>query len=298
MEQQSWREVIVHKDVAASVDALLRGHTPVVELRTRDEQDRVHVQRVITPAIESPAWGGGPGYDSRNGRRGGNEPSPNGGPGSRRGKLLADPRYAREEPDEDFWEEALQAAVDLEAEEPTGTAGASGTHNSPAKRKVRIYPFGVSRDRLEQSARRMRVPVEISTDQAQADAVITSRSYYRRQSERLRGTEGERKPVYILRTNTVAQMQQCLARIFEQRQSAQQLSGGVHIGDADNPAMDAMQEAEDAIHQLLNVGTGQMDLTPQNAYIRRLQHRVAERYNLESRSHGKEPNRRVQIYAR
>jgi stage III sporulation protein SpoIIIAA len=298
LEQQSWREVIVHKDVAASVDALLRGHAPVVELRTRDEQDRVRIQRVIAQPIEAPAWGGGPGYDSRNGRRGGHELAPTGGAGSRRGKLLADPRYAREEPDEDFWEEALQAAVDLEAEEPTGTAGASGTHRSPSKRKVRIYPFGVSRDRLEQSARRMRVPVEISSDQAQADAVITSRSYYRRQSERLRETEGERKPVYILRTNTVAQMQQCLARIFEQRQSAQQLAGGVHIGDADNPAMDALQEAEDAIHQLLTLGTGQMDLTPQNAYIRRLQHRVAERYNLESRSHGKEPNRRVQIYAR
>src|SRR5689334_20354029 len=61
VEQESWREVIVHKDVAASVDALLRGHTPVVEMRTRDEQDHGHVQRGIAPAIGAPAWGGGPG---------------------------------------------------------------------------------------------------------------------------------------------------------------------------------------------------------------------------------------------
>src|SRR5579885_1337381 len=101
LEQQSWREVIVHKDVAASVDALLRGHAPVVERRTRDEHDRVTVQRVITPAIEAPAWGSGSERDSRNGRRGAHEYGPTGGPGSRRGKLLTDPRYAREEQDQD-----------------------------------------------------------------------------------------------------------------------------------------------------------------------------------------------------
>ena len=43
--------------------------------------------------------------------------------------------------------------------------------------------------------------------------------------------------------------------------------------------------------------TGQdaVDLTPQNAYIRRLQHMLAQRYNLLSRSLGKEPYRRVRI---
>jgi predicted RNA-binding protein Jag len=39
-------------------------------------------------------------------------------------------------------------------------------------------------------------------------------------------------------------------------------------------------------------------LAPQNAYVRRIQHQIANRYNLESRSFGKEPYRRVQLYAR
>ena len=38
-----------------------------------------------------------------------------------------------------------------------------------------------------------------------------------------------------------------------------------------------------------------MELSPQNAYIRRLQHQMAERNNLMSRSRGAEPNRRVEL---
>ncbi|HET8945183.1 MAG TPA: R3H domain-containing nucleic acid-binding protein [Dehalococcoidia bacterium] len=38
-----------------------------------------------------------------------------------------------------------------------------------------------------------------------------------------------------------------------------------------------------------------MDLSPQNAYVRRLQHMLAQRYNLTSRSMGKEPYRHVRI---
>ena len=38
------------------------------------------------------------------------------------------------------------------------------------------------------------------------------------------------------------------------------------------------------------------ELPPANAYIRRLQHQMATRYNLISRSRGKEPNRRVKIF--
>jgi hypothetical protein len=193
---------------------------------------------------------------------------------------------------------------DVMAEEPTGTTGpsASGSIHSlrPGDRKLRIYPFGISRDRLEQAGKHLRVPVEISNDQRMADAVITSRHYYRRQAERLRSAEGgERKPVYVLRTNTVAQIEQCLARLFEMRRSqsyhASRSSGGPASA---NPTMDAMQEAEDAIHKLLTAHIPHADLAPQNAYVRRLQHRIAERYNLESRSYGREPNRRVKIFSR
>jgi predicted RNA-binding protein Jag len=46
----------------------------------------------------------------------------------------------------------------------------------------------------------------------------------------------------------------------------------------------------------LNQGDPSIELTAQNAYIRRLQHQLAQRYNLASRSTGREPYRRVRIF--
>jgi predicted RNA-binding protein Jag len=61
-----------------------------------------------------------------------------------------------------------------------------------------------------------------------------------------------------------------------------------------DPVVNGLKEAEDAIGQVLTA-SGAVDLNPQNAYIRRLQHLEAQRYNLLSRSVGKEPNRYVRI---
>ena len=60
--------------------------------------------------------------------------------------------------------------------------------------------------------------------------------------------------------------------------------------------LEAIREAEDASHRMLSEEEGTAVLNPQNAYIRRLQHQVAQRYNLRSSSTGREPLRRVRIY--
>jgi predicted RNA-binding protein Jag len=57
----------------------------------------------------------------------------------------------------------------------------------------------------------------------------------------------------------------------------------------------ALGEAEEAVNQVKN-GRGVIELSPQNAYIRRLQHLIAERNDLLSKSLGKDPQRRVTIY--
>ncbi len=293
VEQRSWREVVVVADVATAVDDILRGQPLTAERRTLDDQGNVRTETVHLDEDEETIPREGARRNLARGR------------GSQSGwEQFGERTYSAEawwdeQSSSDEGEAEAEADYDVMAEEPTGTTGpSSGGSNihalRPAGRKLRIYPFGISRERLEQAGKHLRVPVEISSDQRLADAVITSRNYYRRQAERLRDVEGERKPVYILRTNTVAQIEQCLSRLFDQRRSQSHHASGVR----NNPTMDAMQEAEDAIHKLLTVHMPHADLAPQNAYVRRLQHRIAERYNLESRSYGKEPNRRVKIFSR
>ncbi|MAR31358.1 MAG: AAA family ATPase, partial [Dehalococcoidia bacterium] len=57
----------------------------------------------------------------------------------------------------------------------------------------------------------------------------------------------------------------------------------------------ALKEAEDAAHEVLN-GTFSVQLEPQKAYIRRLQHMLIDRMNLSSTSKGKEPYRSLLVY--
>ncbi|HEX6541188.1 MAG TPA: R3H domain-containing nucleic acid-binding protein [Ktedonobacterales bacterium] len=295
IEQRSWREVIVIPDVASAVDDILRGYPLTAERRTLDDQGNLRRETVRLDE------------DGETITREGSRRNLARNRGSQSGWAQFGERTFSNEA---WWNDETPAEesdsdeeYDVMAEEPTGTTGPSTSgsiHALPlTSRKIRIYPFGISRERLEQAGKHLHVPVEISNDQRMADAVITSRHYYRRQSERLRALEGERKPIYILRTNTVAQIEQCLSKLFDLRRSQSYHAQGAAIGHAShNPTMDAMQEAEDAIHKLLSSHIPHADLAPQNAYVRRLQHRIAERYNLESRSYGKEPNRRVKIFSR
>jgi hypothetical protein len=150
----------------------------------------------------------------------------------------------------------------------------------------RLYPFGISRKRLEQAIRETAARVAVADDLREADTVMTLRSYFRRKPQALRDAEARGIPIYVLKTNTVAQMEQGLL-------SMQGRGDGTEVTA---PVQYAMQEAEDAITSVLNNGDPNIELTPQNAYIRRLQHQLAQRYNLVSRSAGREPYRRVKIF--
>jgi hypothetical protein len=132
--------------------------------------------------------------------------------------------------------------------------------------------------------------VAIAEELNDADTVMTLRSYFRRKPQALRDAEGRGIPLYVLKTNTVVQMEQGLLAMQQHGNGAQAAVEG------DVPVSYAMQETEDAITGVLNGAEAEVELTPQNAYIRRLQHEMAQRYNLTSRSQGREPYRRVRIF--
>ncbi|MFL5725993.1 MAG: R3H domain-containing nucleic acid-binding protein [Chloroflexota bacterium] len=145
---------------------------------------------------------------------------------------------------------------------------------------LRILPQGISRKRLEQAIRDLQLPVVIARDVDDADVVMTLRNEYKQKTPMLREAEERALPIYVLKSNTVPQMQSSLTSIFS-----------LEI----DPREAAMRETEDAIGIVLN-NSEPVELSPQNAYIRRLQHQMAERANIVSRSRGREPFRRVRLY--
>ncbi|MEE8392023.1 MAG: R3H domain-containing nucleic acid-binding protein [Anaerolineae bacterium] len=152
-----------------------------------------------------------------------------------------------------------------------------------AKEPVRVLPYGIARNRLERAARRMRVPVYMAKDLGQADVLITTKGFYRKQPRIVTDAERRGLPVYVLRANTVSQMEACLRDLFD-----------LESGPSDS-LRQGQQEAEEAIRQVLG-GMPEVTLSPQNAYIRRRQHEMVRDANLMSESRGKEPHRRVRIY--
>ncbi len=232
VEIQDWHHVIVHPDVAHTVDNLLLGRKVQVQVRQRDDRGEI--------------------------------------------TMIGENLDREDEVDEDAEARGLVTIP--------RAAGAAGLQ------PLNIYPFGVSRPKLEQAIRDMRLPVTLVRDIEEADLLLTLKNYYRRKPPALRDAESHGKPVYVLKNNTMAQMQSCLAGIYD-LDTPRAAMNGSH-GD---PMLRALQEAEDAISHAMDNGRT-VDLPPQNAYVRRMQHRLAERYNLSSRSLGKEPHRHVRIF--
>lgn len=145
---------------------------------------------------------------------------------------------------------------------------------------LRLLPQGISRKRLEQAIRELQLPVILAHDVDEADVVMTIRSEYKQKTPMVREAEERAMPIYVLKANTVPQMQASLTSIF-----------ALEV----DPRDAALRETEEAIGMVLNRAEA-VELSPQNAYIRRLQHQLAERANLVSRSRGREPYRRVRLY--
>lgn len=162
----------------------------------------------------------------------------------------------------------------LEREQPSSGFG------RPMPSIVKIFPYGVSRNRLEKAIRELRIPAYITKDPSDADAVIALKAHYRKEPAKLQDISNRQIPTYVVKSNTYTQISNVMREIF-----------GL---DAGNEEEIALREAEEAIERVLEYGEPQ-ELMPQNSFIRRLQHQLVEKFKLSSESIGTEPYRRIRI---
>ena len=146
----------------------------------------------------------------------------------------------------------------------------------------RVHPFGVSRERLEEAAADAGVLVTIAASVGEADVVLTTKAHFRRRAGVLRTAEELHKPVFVLRRNTPGQIIGFL----------QQFAPGSNGGDAVD---ERTNEAQAGVERILTGDADSVELQPQSAFVRRVQHRIAKEAQLRSHSAGREPGRRVTI---
>jgi stage III sporulation protein AA len=250
IEIQSRDKLVVHANVATAVDAMLRNRRIPAELRTRDRQGSIHVSGYLpeTDARSAPARSG----DNPNYQGNGREPHVVRGNG--------ESRKTRNEIKDDV------AQIDTSNLKP-----------------IKVYAYGVARNRLDQASRRLDVPLEMTDDFGEAQAIVTLKTHYRRRPRLI--TDGEKRglSIYVLRANTVTQMENFLMDLFK-------LNGKKET----DPFGEAMLEVERAINRI-RAGEDHINLTPQASHIRKVQHEIAGKAHLHSVSNGNEPRRYVTI---
>lgn len=146
----------------------------------------------------------------------------------------------------------------------------------------RVFPYGVSRSRLEKALRDLHLPAYVARDVSDADAVVVLHSTYQRRPPKVREAMQRNLPIAVVRSNTYAQLVSALRDLFHKPQSGESAEER------------ALREAEEGVEYVL-AAAEPYELSPQNSYLRRLQHQLVEKYRLLSESVGEEPNRRVRI---
>jgi hypothetical protein len=136
-----------------------------------------------------------------------------------------------------------------------------------------------------QAIKHLGVPAVVVNEFGEADVLVTLRSHYRKRQRPIMDAERRNMPIYVLRANTINQMQKFLSDLFNL------------ISDfSDDSGRDVvLQETRAAINAVIN-GERWVELQPAKSTIRRLQHQMARSANLVSHSYGKDPNRRVRIF--
>ena len=274
VEIQGWAKLAVHDNVSQVVDQWLRGFPISPEVRTMGDDGEVKrsQEQVRVSEAQPGSWQS----DSRRGRGGRENQS-----------------SQRQSPQGQIMAQSQMAAL----VEPEAAVKAS---------EVRIFLFGVGRDKLEAAAAESGTALQIVNELRRADLVLTTKTHYRRGSQLVRIAESSGTPVCVLRKNTMPQLQEFLDTVIKEWHGGggngmlanlgNDEDGPPFTGQNGSPTMEkAMDEAEDAANRVLS-GEQTIHLSPQRSYIRRLQHLLGQRYNVASVSQGREPERAVLFY--
>ena len=257
IEIQERNRLAVNEDVAASVDALLRGYPLEPEIRYRDENNEIHIQKPTPRASAA--------QTSSQGLR---RNYPNG------------------------FKSSLQKEYE---QKQTGQKQTGQNHNKAAPQfdqssrlslnKISIYPYGVARNRMEQAAKRLGVPAVLVRDLRQANILVTLKSYYRKHQKPIVLAEEKGVPIYVLRSNSSNQIEQAFIELFNLNES---LGRNINLEEINTQTTEAISAVRN--------GQRWVDLPPASARVRRIEHELVREANLVSHSYGKEPNRHVRVF--
>jgi hypothetical protein len=233
VEQEDRHLVGIHKEVAASVDDLLRGESPQREMRERLQDGSLRRWTERAPRAAAADGVGLPVREAPLARDGGT---------MRRGGGRS--ALGGQAPRSPWWEErrervpaGRQNLAEMTWLDPDLARSAARLADrdelevmqSPEEntlfRKRRIYPMGINRTRLEQAIRELGLPAILGRDERDADVILVLKNIYRKQPDRVDAAQASGVPVYVLRSSGLDRLREALVDIFQPGGLPQQPAG-------------------------------------------------------------------------
>ncbi|MDX2096262.1 MAG: R3H domain-containing nucleic acid-binding protein [Leptolyngbyaceae cyanobacterium bins.59] len=200
-----------------------------------------------------------------------------------------DKDQATERTQRDFFNRALHD----QAEEGRYESGPNGE-----ELPVHLYPYGVSRQQLDQVIRTLELPIVLTKDIDSADMVLALRSHVKNHAKLRQMAKNRQVPVHTVKSNSIPQIAHALRRLLHLDDPS--FSGAddfnLFYQGGDEDELEALEEARLAVEQIVIPRGQPVELLPRSAKVRKMQHELIEHYHLKSRSFGDEPNRRLRIY--
>ena len=313
LERSRW---VIHEDVAATVDRLLRNREPLTQTRSLDERGQVVIVTNERPALSGPQWPPAGSTMSAARERGGwrrsgrmealpSEPLESRSPQGGASGLLLDrqedsvpltPAGSRPAP-QVVAESKAESGSDEEDLDWEGSALAPPERQQNPDGPLMIYPYGVSRFYLEQVIQTLKLPADVTKDLDGADIVLALRSQVRSRSKIQQMAHSRQIPIHTVKANTLIALARALRHILNiESEEGSDSDLELFIRASSGDETEALEEARLAVEQIVIPKSQPVELLPRSPLIRKLQHQLVEHYHLRAQSFGEEPNRRLRIY--
>jgi stage III sporulation protein SpoIIIAA len=319
-ERHSW---VVHESVAETVDQLLRQRPVSPQVRSVNEEGQVVITRQIpeVPLEPTPPRRGDRGWrssghmqplpfawsDRSSFKKGKSRlTEPKGGADENPVSLTIVPSAEPRSPETEF-----ESLLDETLEDHLAFASSAWTNESlwtderiygfgsnGEDLPLHVYPYAVSRHHLEQVIQTLRLPVILTREIDQADAVLALRSHLKNHSKLRQLAQNHQIPIHAIKSNTLPQIVRGLKRLLNQEEAGlpEDTENLFSRSQNNHEELEALEEARLAVEQLVLPKGQPVELLPRPAHIRKMQHELVEHYHLKSASFGEEPNRRLRIY--
>lgn len=210
VEIQDRQRIAVHADIAAAVDALLRGYPLPPEIRFRDAENKIHIQKPIIPTTTTASQA------------------------LKRGSGMEKLPFQRNNGDSKTKQKYETLTNEINE---VDTKKVGGKHKS-------LYAYGVARNRLIQTIKYLGVPARVVRNLEEADTLVTLRRYYRERQQPIIDAEERGISIFVLKSNTTQQMELLLADMFDVQIPSEFDQYAMEAGDQTQAAIDAVLNGE------------------------------------------------------